>query len=163
MHSPDMPRNLRTVSRRIVTAFIQSTDGLLLLGKARPGGVYPGGWKRPGGGVEQGETLEAALNREVLEETGIDITDAHVQLIRDSRVVEAEKTIAVTGELVWVVMHLHEYLITLPLKSADVTLCDNDDMTDLTWFHPSDLSHLPLSPPVEAALREDPYHFARGT
>jgi 8-oxo-dGTP pyrophosphatase MutT (NUDIX family) len=161
MHPPPMQGNKRTIHRTIVTAFIESTDGLILLGKARPGGVHPGYWKRPGGGVDEGETLEAALSREVLEETGIDITAAHIRLVRDTRVVEAEKTLTETGEVVWVVMHLHEYHITLPLQADRVALLANDDLTDLTWFQASQLKHIPLSPPVEVALREDAYDFAR--
>ncbi len=46
-------------------------DGLLLLlHRRRDSDICPGLWDLPGGGVEQGATLESTLIREILEETG---------------------------------------------------------------------------------------------
>lgn len=48
-------------------------DGDFLLTSRPPGKVYEGYWEFPGGKLEQGETVEQALRRELHEEIGITI------------------------------------------------------------------------------------------
>ncbi len=48
-------------------------DGCFLMTSRPAGKVYEGYWEFPGGKVEAGETIEAALRRELHEELGIDI------------------------------------------------------------------------------------------
>jgi len=50
---------------------LNSTGRVLLVKRAHE--PLKGEWSLPGGGVEIGETLEAALRRELFEETGLDI------------------------------------------------------------------------------------------
>jgi A/G-specific adenine glycosylase len=56
----------------IVVAAI-AKNGRYLLGKRPAGGLLGGLWEFPGGKVEQGETHQAALVREVREELGIEV------------------------------------------------------------------------------------------
>ncbi len=51
-------------------------DGRFLITSRPAGKVYAGHWEFPGGKVEAGETIEAALQRELHEELGIAIGDA---------------------------------------------------------------------------------------
>jgi len=55
--------------RRRVTAVIIKEGSLLLIRRIKPGLDY---FIFPGGGVEEGESLEAALRREVLEELSLE-------------------------------------------------------------------------------------------
>ena len=49
--------------------------GRFLLTSRPAGKVYAGWWEFPGGKLERGETVEAALARELHEELGIDVVD----------------------------------------------------------------------------------------
>ena len=48
-------------------------NGNFLLTSRPPGKVYEGYWEFPGGKLEEGETVEQALRRELIEELGITI------------------------------------------------------------------------------------------
>ena len=55
----------------------QGREGRFLLTSRPQGKVYAGHWEFPGGKLEAGETVEAALRRELDEELGITIGAAH--------------------------------------------------------------------------------------
>ena len=55
----------------IVAAALVDTDGRVLVQQRAPGKPMAGLWEFPGGKIEQGELLEAALVRELSEELGI--------------------------------------------------------------------------------------------
>jgi len=60
----------------VAVGVLIDADGGFLLTSRPEGKVYAGYWEFPGGKLEAGETVEAALRRELHEELGITIGDA---------------------------------------------------------------------------------------
>lgn len=75
------PTTARVVERTAVRAIARRDDALLMVHSP-----VAGDYKFPGGGVEPGETLVAALMREVREECGRDVTGIEgVTVVMDER------------------------------------------------------------------------------
>jgi 8-oxo-dGTP diphosphatase len=60
----------------VAVGVLVDADGRFLLTSRPEGKVYAGHWEFPGGKVEAGESIEAALRRELHEELGITIGQA---------------------------------------------------------------------------------------
>jgi 8-oxo-dGTP diphosphatase len=60
----------------VAACVLLDSDGRILIAKRPPGRSLAGLWEFPGGKVEQGESPEHALVRELAEELGIDIAAA---------------------------------------------------------------------------------------
>lgn len=132
---------MRQIERTIVSALIFSKDGKLLMGKKDPskGGVYPDCWHIPGGGIDEGETLEQALQREIKEEVGIDISPYNPILIPGKGGGIAEKTLP-SGEKVLCKMEFNRYRVDIKDKLADEINVDlNDDLIEIRWFSSDEL------------------------
>lgn len=140
---------MRTIQRDIVGAFIFSSDKKLLLGK---GGVYKDCWLVPGGGIEPGETNEEAVIREVLEETGIDISQFKLQQMIGALSGESEKILRDTQEKVLVTMNFINYLVDIPMPADQIRLVTVDDFLEPRWFRSDELYHVELSPPTKTSL-----------
>ena len=61
----------------VAVGVLVRADGNFLLTSRPPGKVYKGYWEFPGGKLEQGESVEEALRRELHEEIGIIIAAVH--------------------------------------------------------------------------------------
>jgi len=110
-------------------------DGRVLLAKRPEGKPMAGLWEFPGGKIQEGETPEEALVREVHEELGIDITasclaplafashsydDFHLLMpLFACRVWKGELAPQEGQELKWVYPHK---INELPLPAADIPL-----------------------------------------
>jgi len=66
----------------VAAAVIERPDGSYLLAQRPPGKVYAGYWEFPGGKVEPGEPLQAALARELDEELGVKVQRAYPWITR---------------------------------------------------------------------------------
>lgn len=141
---------MRTIQRNIVGGFIFSKDGKLLLGKNKSGGVYEGLFVVPAGGMEEGESKEEALKREMLEETGIDISDAKITPLRTSSG-QSEKTLD-DGERVKVEMSFFDFRVDLDINAVEVVIKTNSDWHNNKWFEMDELKHAKLATPTREAL-----------
>lgn len=147
---------MKEIDRNIVGAVIVSRDDKIFLARSEPGSrhVYPGCWLPPGGGIEEGESPEQALKREILEETGIDISPYEIKLVSDKRTGISEKTLR-TGEQVRVRMKFMEYLVKISdTDAADIRISLSDEHSQFGWFSLPELHDVNLSPPSRALFEE---------
>lgn len=115
-----------------VAAIVLDPEGrVLLVERGRPPGV--GLWTVPGGRVEHGERLVDAVAREVLEETGVEVTVGPL--------VEVVERIspAPGGAYHYVIL---DYLATAAPGPAPRAA---DDARDARWVAPEDLAGMPLT------------------
>lgn len=138
---------MREIQRQIASALIFSSDGKLLMGKKDPnkGGVYSDCWHIPGGGIDDGEDMKSALIREVLEETGLVVTNP--VLVDDLGKGDSEKTLKDTGEKVVCHMCFNVFKITLEKQASKIELVPTDDLVELKWFDKEELKDVKLTPP----------------
>ena len=67
----------------VAAAVILRADGKFLLAQRPAKKIYAGYWEFPGGKIENGESAEQALKRELHEELGIDVKRAYSWITRD--------------------------------------------------------------------------------
>lgn len=60
-------------ARLVVAGVIRDRQGRILLARRLPSAHLGGFWEFPGGGVEEGESPEKALQRELQEELGVEV------------------------------------------------------------------------------------------
>jgi 8-oxo-dGTP diphosphatase len=117
-----------------VGAVIVAGDKVLLIRRAQE--PLKGEWSLPGGAVELGETLEEAVRREVLEETGlaievVDVVKAFDRIVRDA------------GRLVRYHYVLVDYLcrVTCAVDCERAVTCATDAL-EARWAGPGELDGL---------------------
>ena len=94
-----------------------------------------GEWSLPGGAVEVGETLEAAVAREVLEETGLEVDVGPMIDVLDRIRADPDGR-----------ARYHFVLIDYLCRPTGGTLCCATDAVDATWAAVGDLAAFSLAP-----------------
>ena len=143
---------MNTTKRKITHAavgVIQREDGWVLLAERPVGKPWAGYWEFPGGKVEEGETPQQALNRELQEELGIAVTSLYPWLTR-SFDYEAKYDAAGQLDSPAKTVKLHFFIITK--WDGEPRGLENQQ---LVWQPPENIEVSPMLPanaPIFAAL-----------
>lgn len=125
--------------RTIVCPVIQNDGEFLLCKMAADRGVFPGQWALPGGGMEPGETMEAALRREIMEELGdkLLITDIKPWAFLDDT---RTKTYPDgSSEDIYMIYLIFDCL------SANRDITFNEEFQEIIWVKPEMIKSLDLN------------------
>lgn len=123
-----------------VGAVIWRADAVLLVRRGRPPRL--GEWSLPGGRQRWGETVEAALRREVREETGLGLGPLTLVDVVDLLDRDREGRVE------------HHYtLIDFTAEAAAGEPVAGDDAAAVAWFAPSDLDRVHLWATTRAVIR----------
>ncbi len=121
-----------------VGALIVDPAGRMLLLRSHKWG---GRYVVPGGHVELGETLEAALHREVMEETGLTIYDVHLLLTQEF----------IFDPAFWRPGHFIFFDYACRTEGGEVRL--NDEAEEYVWVTGDAALQLPVDPYTGRAIR----------
>ncbi len=136
-------------SRQRIAAYAVCRDssGRVLIVRASRLSHFPGRWFLPGGGVDHGEQPEAAVRREVMEETSL-----AVRVRGLTTVLSDVLTLPDDGSQLHTVRLVYDVDIlagALQFERAGTT-------DEARWCHLSELAALPLMPFVASALSPSP-------
>ncbi|MBZ5590224.1 MAG: (deoxy)nucleoside triphosphate pyrophosphohydrolase [Acidobacteriia bacterium] len=127
------PRSPERIRRTVVAAVVRRDDGRFLLARRLPQSHLGGLWEFPGGSLEDGETPDEALRRELREELGVGVA---------------------VGEPVTFAFHRDtERDVVLLFYAARITEGEPRGLLgqEIGWFAPKELVLL-STPPADAAL-----------
>lgn len=115
----------------VVAAVTRREDGRILVARRRQEDMLGGLWEFPGGKCEDGETLTAALRREMCEELGVEI-----------EVTVEEPLIVVKHAYTHFRITLHTFACHLAVGSPPPQCLECDDFR---WAIPEEIAALPMS------------------
>lgn len=123
-----------------VGGLIRQSDGRILLVRSRK---WSGLFGLPGGKIDYGETMIAAYEREIREETGLRLSNTRLLMIQDC--IEAPE------------FHRRRHFVLINYCSDAVNpdeLVANYEFQETRWATPRQALDLPLNQPTDAAVRE---------
>lgn len=127
----------------VAVGILEDAQGRVLIAQRPIGKAYAGYWEFPGGKIEAGETVEAALARELHEELGVQVRGCE--------------------PLLTLVHSYPEYTVRLQIRRvrgfSGVAL--SREQQALSWVRPDELAQwrlLPADGPVVQAIRQPPHY-----
>jgi ADP-ribose pyrophosphatase YjhB (NUDIX family) len=122
-----------------VGALIIENGRILLV--ERGGEPLKGYWSLPGGAVETGERLEAAMRREIREETGLEVEVVCLLEVFERIMLDE------SGR-----PEYHFVLMDYLCRPAGGTLCAADDAKKVAWFAPGEVEGLLITEGTPAVI-----------
>jgi 8-oxo-dGTP pyrophosphatase MutT (NUDIX family) len=135
--------------RHRATAIIMNGDKFLLFHRIKPGHDY---FIFPGGGVEQGETIEEALKREVKEELNISVGDFRQFFVVDNIYAPAWSTIHPGQKQVYHYFIIDNYSGTPELSGPEKAQMNDQNEYILAWLSLDDIRRLDNVVPKEGVV-----------
>lgn len=139
----ELPRWTRVAAYALCT----DTAGRVLLVRIAPGYLAGGSWTLPGGGLQFGEDPEAAVLRELTEETGLIGTVKSIALI-DSRTRGGEPG---RGMGAW---HGISIFYRVEITGGELQAEVEESTDAAAWFSRVEIAELPFVDLVDVALRK---------
>jgi 8-oxo-dGTP diphosphatase len=118
---------------------VRRNDSLLLVRRGQP--PLAGQWAIPGGKVHAGESLRAAVEREIMEETAIRIRVG--EMVYQLEYIEHDKGGAIA---------FHYVVLDFAAEYLSGELCAGDDAEDVAWVSFDELTALALTDSTREAL-----------
>ncbi|AGF52123.1 sll1537 [Synechocystis sp. PCC 6803] len=127
-----------------VGALVTAPDGRVLIVKTTK---WRGTWGVPGGKVEWGETLEAALKREFQEEVGLDLREIKFALVQE----------AVNDEQFHCPAHF--VLLNYYARCESTQVIPNEEIVEWEWVTPLEALDFPLNSFTKLLLEDYQQRF----
>lgn len=124
-----------------VGAVVFNAGKVLLVKRSNP--PAKGLWAIPGGKVKEGETLQQALKREILEETHLHVEPGEIATVFD--VIEKDASDNVT---------VHYVIIDFICRLKSGQLRAGDDAQEAGWFTEEEIKKVPVNQKTIDLLKE---------
>ncbi len=126
------------VEKLVVGAVVHDGGRVLVVTRSAADDFLPGVDELPSGGVDEGESLVAGLNRELLEEVGV-----AADVVDDGFLAQFDYVTA-SGRTA------RQFTVSVPLRDGVVRL--SDEHTALRWVASDDLDSVSLTPETRSVV-----------